>query len=78
MKINKEKLSSITSMDDNTLWREIRAIGASYGITLPEKTPPKSELDKVRYALCGTKLNLGEAIGIINNYKKGETNGKRN
>ena len=77
MKINKEKLSAITSMNDDALWNEIRGIGACYGINLPEKTPPKSELDKVRYALSGTKINLGEAIGIINNYRKGENNGKR-
>ena len=77
MRINKDKLSSMAEMNDDALWKEIKAIGAAYGIKLPDKTPPKAELERVRSAMCGPKLKLNDAIGIINNYRRGDNNGKR-
>ena len=72
MKINKDKLASLSAMDDESLWRQIKNIGAAYGIKLPDKTPPKAELDRVREALSGPRLNLTQAIDIINGYRRGE------
>jgi hypothetical protein len=43
----------------------------SYGFKLPEKTPAHSELEKLRSAVNGTKLNLSDALKLLNNYRKG-------
>ena len=72
MKINKEKLRELQAMGDDELWREIRTVAASYGFTLPEKTPPKSEMDKLRRTVGESeKINLAEAARIINGYRRG-------
>ncbi len=71
MKVNKEKLAELCALGDNELWREIRSIAASHGFSLPEKTPSHSEMQKMREAVSGgAKLRLGEAIRILNNYKR--------
>ena len=67
MKLNKQRLEALCSLDDEALWREIRNIGASYGISLPEKSPPHSEIQRVRDAVAGGgRMNLAEAVKIIN------------
>ena len=71
MKIDKEKLDALVAMSDDELWRQIVEIGRSHGFTLPAKTPPHSEMEKMRGAVKGgAKLNLNEAIRVINNYRK--------
>jgi hypothetical protein len=72
MRIDKEKLRQMLSRDDESLWCEIRRIAKSHGFDLPEKAPPKSEMDKLRSTVGdGSRLNLGDAAKIINNYKRG-------
>ena len=71
MKINKEKLEALCALDDDALWREVRKIAASYGVKLPENTPPHSEMQKMRDATSGgLKMNLSEALKIINNQRR--------
>lgn len=71
MKIDKEKLASLCALGDDELWREVRGIAASHGFKLPEKTPSHSEMEKMRGAVSGgAKLNLAEAVRIINNYRR--------
>lgn len=71
MKLNKQKLEALCALDDNALWREIRSIAATYGIRLPERTPPHSELQKMRDAVSGGgKMNLSEAMKIINSQRQ--------
>lgn len=73
MKIDQQKLEKLTKMPDDELWREIVKIAKSHGIALNEKTPSHSELEKMRMAvLSGAKLNLGVAMKMINEYKKGK------
>lgn len=72
MKLNKEKLDALCALDDDALWREIRGIAATYGLSLPERTPPHSELEKMREAaLGGARINLTEAMKIINRQRRG-------
>jgi hypothetical protein len=72
MKIDKEKLKALVEKPDDELWREIVAIAASHGFKLPEKTPSHTEMEKMRAAVSnGAKLNLAEAIRVINNYRRG-------
>ena len=48
MKFNREKLKALLALEDDALWREIRGIASGFGFRLPEATPPKCELDKLR------------------------------
>ena len=75
MKIDKSKLSALSAMGDEELWRQIRAIASAYGITLPEKAPPSQELSRVRSAFNGERLNLCEAVNAIKSYKGRNENG---
>ena len=71
MKINREKLDQLMSMNDEKLWEEIRKIAGAHGISLPTGAPPHAELEKMRAAVSKDKLSLGEAARIINSYKRG-------
>ncbi len=72
MKIDKAKLDAMLKKDDASLWEEIRKIAGSHGWRLPEAAPPHSEMEKLRLSVGdGTKLNLGDAMRIINSYKRG-------
>ncbi len=72
MKIDKEKLNALAALPDAELWAQIRRMTEGYGINLPEKTPPKEELQKLRALFSDTnKLNLFGAMKIINDYKRG-------
>lgn len=72
MKLNKEKLDALCALDDASLWREIRRIASSHGLTLPENTPPASEMKRLREAVNGgARMNLSEAMKIINNQRRG-------
>ena len=71
MKIDRDKLKAMCEMSDAELWREIRRVAGSHGFTLPEKTPEHSEMEKMRGAMSGgAKLKLGEAVRILNDYKR--------
>lgn len=71
MRINKEKLEALTNLPDDKLWAEIVSIAASYGFSLPRETPPKETLDKLRCAVSGDRLNVGDAVKVLNKYRKG-------
>lgn len=71
MRINKEELARIAALSDEELWRTVVTMASSYGFKLPEKTPEHSELEKLRATLNGSKLNVSEAVRLLNNYKRG-------
>ena len=72
MKIDKEKLAALVALPDDELWQQIRAIAESHGFKLPEKTPSHTEMEKMRSAVNnGARLNLAEAVRVINNYRRG-------
>ncbi len=76
MKINKEKLAELVALGDRELWCEVRKIAASYGFTLPEKTPSHSDMERLRSAVSdGAKLNMREALKIINDCRRSAGNG---
>ena len=72
MKIDKEKLAAFAAMPDSELWEQIKSIAASHGFKLPNTPPPRSELQKIRSALGADKINLTEALRVLNNYRKGK------
>lgn len=71
MKFNKEQLQRLAEKPDNELWAEIVAMAKSHGYTLPEATPKKDDLEKIRRAIGGVeKISLTDAAKIISAYKK--------
>ena len=72
MKIDQTKLAAIAAMPDEAMWREIVNAGKKHGFTLPERTPPHEELEKIRAAISGGRMNLTGAIRILDKYRKGK------
>lgn len=72
MKIDQNKLKAIAAMPDDAMWREIVAAAKKHGFELPERTPPHEELEKMRLAVSGGRMNLTGAIKILDKYRKGK------
>lgn len=70
MRFNKEQIDSLLSLPDDKLWAEVRRLAGGYGLNLPSETPRHEELEKMRGAVRGGKINTGEAMRIITNYRK--------
>lgn len=61
---------AILSLPDEQLWQTIKAIAQKSGVALPEGTPPKSELAKLREALSTNTPDVNEAMRIMEKYKR--------
>lgn len=72
MRIDPKKLEALLSMSDDGLWREIVSVGARHGFKIPEKTPPREEMEKLRNACKGGRINTASALKIIDSYRKGK------
>ena len=71
MRIDREKLEALAAMPDDQLWAEVVRIAASFGYALPKQTPPHQELEKMRSAARSEKINVSDALRILNEYKRG-------
>ncbi len=72
MKLNKTVTDRLRNLTDDELWAEIRKMAAGYGLCLPDKSPTSGELAKVREALNIGEINVGDAMRIVNEYKRGK------
>ena len=71
MKINKEQMKKLCEKSDEELWSEIQAMAKSHGYTLPSAVPKHEDIEKIRRALSGVeKINLSDAVRIMNSYRK--------
>ena len=70
MRFDREKLEALASMPDEKLWAEVVRIADSFGYSLPRETPPHSELEKMRSAARAEKINVSEALRLVNQYKR--------
>ena len=71
MRVNKEELKRLASQSDEELWQSISRVAREHGINLPQCSPDKAELDRIRRAMLGVeKMPLTEAMKILNKYKK--------
>jgi hypothetical protein len=71
MKLNKEKLSALSSLPNAKMWEEIRKMAGERGFTLPEEVPPPETMEKIRRAMSGAeRISLSEAAKIMQNYRK--------
>ncbi len=71
MRIDKAQLEAIAALPDDQLWKTVVSMARGYGFSLPEKTPPHEELEKLRAAVNSPKINVSEALRLLNNYRKG-------
>ena len=70
MRLDRDKLNELVSLPDEELWKRIIEMAKEYGITMPEKTPEHSELEKLRgIAGDGNKMNVSGALRILSKYK---------
>lgn len=69
MKFNKEQLDALIALPDDKLWAEIVSKAKGYGFALPEKTPPHSELEKLRKTVNGSNIKVTDAIRLLKEYR---------
>ena len=70
MKLNQDIVKRLQGLDDKALWQEIRKMAEGYGLKLPDATPSAGELSKVREALGIGEISMGEAMRLVNEYKR--------
>jgi hypothetical protein len=73
MKIDRAKLEELCALGDEELWRTVRGLAAQHGFNLPESTPSKDEMARMRAAVSGTKINLAEAAKLLNEYRRSKS-----
>ena len=71
MRFDKAKLEALAAMPDDKLWAEVVKIADGFGYALPKQTPSHNDLEKMRDAVRSEKINLSEALKMVNKYKKG-------
>ena len=71
MQLDSQALNRLLAMNDEMLWKSIRAIAGSNGLKLPEQTPSPKEMEKLRIAISGISENdVGNAVRIIHEMRK--------
>lgn len=75
MKLDRETVQKLAQADDAALWEAVRGIAMEKGFRLPEQTPPHETMDRLRRALSGNALSLGEAVRVIAQYRKEHPDG---
>lgn len=70
MRFDKAKLEALAALPDDKLWAEVVRIADGFGYSLPKQTPPHTELEKMRNAVRSEKINVSDALRVINQYKR--------
>lgn len=70
MRFDKAKLEALASLPDDKLWAEVVRIADGFGYSLPKQTPPHTELEKMRNAVRSEKINVSDALRMVNQYKR--------
>lgn len=70
MKFDRARLEALAALPDDRLWAEVVKIADGFGYSLPEKTPPHSDLQKMRDAVRSDRINVSEALRVVNQYKQ--------
>lgn len=69
MRFDRARLEALAALPDDKLWSEVLKIADSFGYSLPRQTPPHSELEKMRDAVKSDRINVSEALRVVNQYK---------
>ena len=70
MRFDKEKLEALAALPDDKLWAEVVRIADIYGYSLPKETPSHTNIEKMRNAVRSEKINVSEALKLVNQYKR--------
>lgn len=70
MRFDKAKLEALAALPDDQLWAEVVRIASGFGYNLPKQTPSHADLEKMREAARADKINVSEALRVVNQYKK--------
>ena len=70
MRFDRAKLEALAALPDDQLWAEIVRIADGFGYSLPKQTPAHTDLEKMREAARAEKINVSEALRVVNQYKK--------
>lgn len=70
MKINKEKLKELASLEDRMLRKEIISTAQKFGYTLPENALGEKELQKIRSVMLDAdKISPMEIARLLSSVK---------
>lgn len=69
MRFDRSQLEALAALPDDRLWEEVVKMAGSYGFSLPTETPKHSDMQKLREAALGSKINLSDAMRLLNQYK---------
>ena len=61
---------AVLALPDEQLWQTIKGIAKQNGVRLPDGTPPREELARLRSVLGASKPDMNEALKIVEKYKK--------
>lgn len=71
MKFDPNAMAALLALDDATLWRKIRAIAATGGVSLSETPPPAAEMQKLRALMGGAgQADVASAMQTLARYKR--------
>lgn len=70
MRIDRERLNALSSLDDGALWLEITKMAKGVGLNLPDSTPKSEDMRKIRSLLSEGKINPMQAMKILSSYRK--------
>lgn len=69
MRLDRSQLQALAALPDDRLWAEVLKMASQYGFELPKEAPPHDQLQKLRELALGTRLNLADAMRLLNQYK---------
>ena len=69
MRFDRSQLEALAALPDDKLWEEVVKMASAYGFSLPNETPAHSDMQKLRDTALGSKINLSEAMRLLNRYK---------
>lgn len=76
MKFDKTQIDALLKKSDAQLWREIRGLAKARGFNLPEETPERGDMQKIRAALGNIDgISPVTALRLMNDLKRRGKNG---
>lgn len=70
MRIDKDKLERLMSLDDDALWSEISGMARGFGFNIGNSTPKPEDMQKIRNLLGEGKISPAGAMKIMKSIKR--------
>lgn len=70
MRIDKDKLERLMSLDDDALWGEISGMARGFGFNIGSTTPKPEDMQKIRDLLSEGKISPAGAMKIMKSIKR--------